>query len=339
MKRRFFPLSMIAITTLVLTLWAIPSVRTAPSEPTQYSGQATVLKATVLGVSTELITAGPLPPEGGQDEDSLFSFVVPGLFEANLLHAVTLGIGSQSHSEASVADLKLTPPGHVITADFVMSQALARCRRGGPVVSGKSVILNLVVDGDAITVGTAPNQVVPLPGGGQLIINEQQSNVSGNMGEITVNALHLIIPRKADVIVSSAYADIKCGGPPDGDRDCVHGTGSINGTPSGASAQFAFAAGSISSVPWWGHLMYTDPGSGLQVEGTGNTTYVVVSPMARHFEGPATINGQGGFTYKVDVVDKGPTGSTDTFTITLSNGYSASGKVLNGDITSHMHMK
>ncbi len=121
-----------------------------------------------------------------------------------------------------------------------------------------------------------------------------------------------------------------------GDR--VTGGGWIFG-PSGAKANFAVAGG-IMNGKFWGHLTYDAHGlkgkwNDLDVKGTGVTAYAVVDAVTRHIEGTARINGHSGFTYKVDVSDNGEPGRNDTFSLWLSNGYTASGKVMGGNIQLH----
>ncbi len=106
--------------------------------------------------------------------------------------------------------------------------------------------------------------------------------------------------------------------------------------PTGPHDNFGVAGG-IKNGGLWGHLEYHDHGaSGLSAHGTGVTAYTVTGPTSRHIEGTAEINGQGGFTYKVDVADNGnPGAGNDTFAIALSNGYNASGALGGGNITLH----
>ena len=122
---------------------------------------------------------------------SLLSASVPGLLTADVFHSSTIGQGDRSRSEASVADVNLTVAGNTIGADFLMARAMAVCNQdGSSSVSGGSEIAELVINGQTIDVGTAPNQTVDLPlGTGKVIINEQY----GNSGDITVNALHVIV--------------------------------------------------------------------------------------------------------------------------------------------------
>jgi hypothetical protein len=261
---------------------------------------------------------------------------VPGLLTAEVLHATTTGQGNASQSEASVAELALTVGGNNISASFLQSRATATCTDAGATASGGSEITSLSVNGQTITISGAPNQTVALPGG-RVIINEQ---TSGGPGDITVNALHVIVDGVADVVIASAHADITCQPlpPPPGcsGEDFVTGGGWITGTPSGAKGNFGVAGG-IKHGAWWGHLTYIDHGSsGPSVKGTGVTAYLVVSATTRHIEGNAQVNGTDGFTYKVDVVDNGEPGRNDVFTLRLSNGYSGSGTLAGGNIQLHV---
>jgi hypothetical protein len=132
----------------------------------------------------------------------------------------------------------------------------------------------------------------------------------------------------ADVIVASAHADILCKNCNADDKDFVTGGGWI-----GDKANFGVAGG-IKNGAFWGHLTYIDHG-GPKVKGTGVTAYVVTGSTSRHIEGTAEVNGQSGFTYKVDVTDNGEPGREDIFSISVSNGYSASGTLTGGNIQLH----
>lgn len=317
-----------------LLLWPIPGEAQSQGQTT-FSGQATVVRATVLGITTTISDTGPLPPEGGSKEASLLEANVPGLLTAEVLHASTVGQGNQSHSEASVANLNLTVGNNTVAADFLMARATASCNKGNASVSGSSEIVGLVINGQSIVVTAEPNQTVLLPNG-RVIINEQSSSADKKTAEITVNALHIIVDGVADVVISSAHADISCGGPVCPGGDFVTGGGWITGTPSGAKGNFGVAGG-IKNGDLWGHLTYIDHGpNGPRVKGTGVTAYVVVDATTRVIEGTAEINGQGGFTYQVHVSDNGEPGRNDTFAINLSNGYTASGRLEGGNIQLHM---
>jgi hypothetical protein len=299
-----------------------------------YSGRATVLRAAVLGLQPiTLVDAGPLPPDGGADDKSLLDATVPGLLSVVILHASTVGEGNHSRSEASVAQLSLAAGGNTISAGFLMARAEARCTGGGATTSGSSEIAELTINNQSIVVSGQPNQTVPLLNG-QVVINEQTTGP----GEITVSALHVVVNGVADVVVSSAHADIGCPQPPPPPPpscpDFTTGGGWITGTPSGAKGNFAVAGGFKNGAPW-GHLTYIDHGGGPKVKGTAVTDYIVIDATRRLIKGTAEINGQPGYTYEAEVADNGEPGRSDRFALRLSNGYSASANLAGGNIQLH----
>lgn len=299
-----------------------------------YSGEATVVRAVVplTGTNLTLIKAGPIPSSGGAAENKLLSANVPGLLSATVLHAAVVAQGQISHSEASVADVNLTVAGNTIGASLLMARARAQCSDGKAVLSGRSHIAQLVINGKAITVSGYPNQTVNLVVG-KVIINEQRKTTNS----ITVNALHVIIPGVADVIISSAHADITCAPPPPtGACPPVHGDFVTGGgwiVWNGSKANFGVAGG-IKQQGFWGHLTYHDKGANLKVKGTGVTGYVVVSATTRKITGTAEVNGVAR-TYEVWVTDNGEPGSSDYFKIKLSTGYTAYGTLGGGNIQLH----
>src|SRR5437870_4445471 len=193
---------------LLLSLLSWPAQR-ASANNTTFSGEATVVQATVLGLPPIVLSdTGALDSTGGAREASLLTANVPGLLTAEVLHASTVGQGQHSRSEASVANVTLTVGGNTITAGLLRASATAECHNGTASVSGSSEILGLVVNGQSVIVTGQPNQTISLPLGGRVIINEQTGSASGNKGDITVNALHVEVDMVADVIISSAHADI-----------------------------------------------------------------------------------------------------------------------------------
>lgn len=319
---------------LAVGVLAGPATTAAGAAQTAYSGQATVIRANVLGIETTLSDTGPLATGGGAQDTSLLSTSVPGLLSANVLHASVVGQGNHTRSEASVAELDLTAGGNDISADFLMARAEATCSGGRSSASGNAEVVGLVVNGERTTVAGTPNETIALPGGGKIVVNEQSS--SG--GTFTVNALHVVVPGVADVVVSSASAGIQCPPPAqcDRSRDFVTSGGWIV-APSGRRANFG-AAGGIKNGGFWGHLVYIDHGAGLRVKGTAVTAYSLVDAVTRHIEGTAEINGVPG-TYSLDLSDRGEPGREDTFSLRLSNGYSATGTLAGGNVQLHLACK
>jgi len=297
-----------------------------------FSGRATVVDATVAGQHIVLADTGPLASSGGALEASLLEASVPGLLSAQVLHASTVAQGDNSRSMATVADLSLTVGGNSIGASFVRASASASCNGSKASVSGSSEIIALTINGSTTTVSGEVGQTVPLPGGGSVVINEQATGTSanGSGGDITVTALHVVVPGLADVAVSRAHADIACAGQTTCDKDFITGGGWI--TSSGRDT-FAVAGGIRDG--FWGHLQYIDHSTGMKVKGTGVTAYAVTGTTSRHISGTAEVNGSPGFTYDVDVADNGEPGRADTFRITLSNGYTAGGTLGGGNIQLH----
>lgn len=317
---------------------------------TTFSGRAIVVQATVLNAaSIKLGDTGPLPASGGALDGSLLRVSVSkdqtgGLLEleAVVVNSAAVGQGTSSSAEASVAELNMTVAGNAVAARLLRSEAEASCDgEGRASARGSSELAGLVVNGKEIEVTSAPNQTVELPNG-RIVINEQSSRASGNEADITVNALHVttFVPGMgvllAEVVISSAHADIRCAAcasPPAG--DFVTGGGWITEPSSGARANFGVGGG-IKHGDFWGHLTYIDHGpKGVKVKGTAVTEYKVTDPISRHIEGTAEVDGLGGFTYTVDVTDSGEPGREDTFSITLSNGYNASGNLRGGNIQLH----
>src|SRR5256885_12798782 len=60
----------LVVVLLGVLLWPAPS-RAWPTDATTFSGQATGVRATVLGITAVLADTGPLPPSGGAREASL----------------------------------------------------------------------------------------------------------------------------------------------------------------------------------------------------------------------------------------------------------------------------
>lgn len=319
----------------------------ASSTPTTYSGRATVVEATVLDLPTiRLSDTGPLPASGGALETTLLTLSVPSdqtlgvlALDAEAGHAATVAQGDRSRAEASVAELSLTVSGNTIGAGFLMSRAEAVCQAGTAAVSGSSEIARLVINGQEIVVTGAPNQTVELPNG-HVVINEQYPSASGDRGDITVTALHVTTTdpltgeRLADVVIARSHADITCGHCNDTGHDFVTGGGWIT-APSGKRGTFAVAGG-LRNDALWGHLTYIDHGpGGPRVKGLDVTSYVVIDATTRAITGTAEIDGASG-TYEVVVSDWGEPGRDDTFTLKLSNGYTASGRLVGGNIQLHV---
>ena len=326
-----------------LVAWTSPPT-VALASSTTFSGQATVVKGTVAGIPVgPLADTGAVSPSGDTLEATVFEYPIGGVFDptngaltAQLLSATVVAGGNSSSAQASVASFALGAAGQSIAADFLMAQASATCNGSSATITGSSEIARLTLNGQPIVVTGAVNQTIPVPGLGQIVINEQQiGSASAGDGDITVNALHVVLAGGTDLVVASAHADIACGGtPPCTRKDFVTGGGWIT-TSTGSRANFAVAGG-MKNGQFWGHLMYIDHGStAMKVKGTAVTGYVPTGETSRQIGGNADIDGKGG-SYVADVKDGGEPGRVvDTFRLSLSTGYIEGGPLDGGNIQLH----
>jgi hypothetical protein len=305
-----------------------PPVSDLSQTNTTYSGRATVISGTALGANVTFGDTGPLPSQGGLLETSLLRASVPGVLVAEVIHASTIGRSNVVRSEASVASVSLTVGGNSISASFLFARAEAGCVNGSPDLGGRSELAELKINGQVVSVGTAPNQTINLPNG-RVVINEQTRTTNS----ITVTALHVIIPGIADLAIARAHADISCGREIcEFKGDFVTGGGWIL-LPGGGKGTFGVGGG-LKNGSLWGHLEYIDHDIGTKVHGTGVTAYTVTGPVSRQINGTADINGSAG-TYRARVTDNGEPGRSDVFDLWLSTGYARSGTLGGGNIQLH----
>ncbi|SRR6266480_2674525 len=147
--------------------------------------------------------------------------------------------------------------------------------------------------------------------------------------------------------VSAQFSSVTCS--PSGDFVTGGGFIIIPDLATGAHANFGVAGGCKNGF-LWGHLEYVDHGSGLapstaptpfRVHGTGVLEYFAdrFDPKTRWIGGTAETNDPNNPTvsYCVRVTDNGEGASAppDTFLITLSNGYTAGGPLVGGNIQLH----
>jgi hypothetical protein len=95
-------------------------------------------------------------------------------------------------------------------------------------------------------------------------------------------------------------------------------------------------SGGIKNGEYWGQLSYNDHGrDGIKVKSTEITGYVIIDAETRQIDGIAKVDGSGSYTFTVIIVDNGEPGREDSFSLEVSNGYSASGTVSGGNIQIH----
>ena len=273
-----------------MVLIAAPIATSAAQAQTTYSGDAFAAYVNTAATGPIYVSdTGQLSPSGGSRNDALLDTGELGLATLNsvlvaeVLAASTSGASGTAESAASLANLVVLPGSAAqVTASFVRAQTKATCSGG----SGSSEIADLTFGGRSIAVTGASNQTITLPGGAELIINEQTTTENGTFHQIQVNALHLIVPGVAEVILSSAESDINCTGtvtlgPCD---DFVTGGGWIV-TAGNSRGNFGFNAGlKAGSATPDVHLNYIDHGSGMKVKvisADGNTSDHISSAERR----------------------------------------------------------
>jgi len=115
--------------------------------------------------------------------------------------------------------------------------------------------------------------------------------------------------------------------------DMVTAGGWITGTPTGARANFGVVARDPATPS--GNLNYVDHGDRIHVKSESITSYTIVDDTTRQITGTASIDGVSGFTFTATLVDAGEPGTADSFELTLSSGYSASGTLQGGNVQIH----
>ena len=84
-----------------------------------------------------------------------------------------------------------------------------------------------------------------------------------------------------------------------------------------------------------GNLTYQDHGVQDRTVKSTAITSVTVSGNCAQILGTATVNGAGAFGFQVQVCDNGEPGDNDTFSINMSDGYTAAGTLRGGNIQIH----
>ena len=302
-------------------------------EVESYSGRAIAVQLTNLlhGPPSVLIgDTGPLPYNGGLVQAEVAATNVQDFLLINEALAMSSGVSNSALSEVAIGGFTLRIMAtngtlHTIAFDSMHVRALAECVSNGPAVSASVAITGLKVDDEMITITGEPNQRIDY-NGGFILVNVQSSRVNGTYGEVTAAGLYIHNDGCMEGPIGLAHADIDCHRESDQSCECsdrVTGGGFIFGTPSGERANFGVGGG-MQNGQLWGHLNYVDHGDRLHVKATEVTGYSVVDATTRQITYNVTVNGSEA-TATVVVSDKGEPGRDDTFAITLSTGYSASG--------------
>jgi len=111
---------------IALLVWPTSlSADSTQSGAAAFTGRATVVRATVRGITTAISDTRPLPAAHSAQQAPLPSVGVPGLQTADVAHATTVGQAERARSEASLADLSITVGCNRIAAGTLRSSAMA----------------------------------------------------------------------------------------------------------------------------------------------------------------------------------------------------------------------
>src|SRR5437773_2558244 len=215
-----------------------------------YGGDAAGAVVTVTAAGTTIRAAAcALSISGGEADAALSVGDIPGsatggvvTLAASAMHSAVVGSGPTTRAEGSMGAVGLTVSGNQISSDFLMARSNASC---GPSVAGSSELVNLVINGQSITVTGAANQTVALPNG-SAIINEQVPTVGATSGELIVRALHVMTQDTitgqpiADVALGTAESKIDCAAGWSPGENWVSGGGWIPGQGGIGRATFSF---------------------------------------------------------------------------------------------------
>jgi len=138
--------------------------------------------------------------------DPLNPLTVGTLAQVRALYAQTNLEPRGSEARSGVADAIITIPGApTIRASAVTSQATATCGTGSapPTLDGSSNVLFVQIGSGSPIINVDQQQVIPLPGGGQVILNQQTKTSN----EVTQRAVRVEVPGIATVTLAESRAD------------------------------------------------------------------------------------------------------------------------------------
>jgi hypothetical protein len=156
-----------------------------------------------------VVANAPNDPCAAEDAsllDVLNPLSLSSLGSVRALYAQTNAEPRSSEARSGAAQAIITLPGApTIRAAALTSQATATCGSGSsaPALAGSSNVLFLQIGNDAPLVNVDAPTTIPLPGGGQVVLNQQTT--ANN--EVTQRALRVEVPGVATVTVAESRAD------------------------------------------------------------------------------------------------------------------------------------
>ena len=205
--------------------------------------------ATVISGPTAPVSIGGgcgTPKVGAMADGVVFGVSVPPIIvaltgtTADAIHTHAESTSDSAFATSDVLDINLL--GGLITGTEVEAVSTTSQDSMGVLhVSGDgSKLVNLVVNGTAITAVPAPNTTIQLPGIGRVVLNEQIQHVSSTNAGLTVNMIHVFVTTQVviggqtikagtQIIVSHAVSGLTV----------IGGPASLDGTAFGTSVSSA----------------------------------------------------------------------------------------------------
>ena len=201
----------------------VTSLLAGPVQAGTGTGEAFGVSIDVAGLTLAKTPHVVLPPEGSREpiEDSLLNLNQPGIVSSTTMHVSTVGriTGNNGTITSFAVTEELNLLDGLITADLVMADSTSGehtdqgQQKSARLSSGGSFFMGLTIAGVAIENEPPPNTVLPLPGVGVVILNEQiETGDNRTNSSLTVNAIHVIVfdglVPVGNIIVSSAHSGV-----------------------------------------------------------------------------------------------------------------------------------
>lgn len=315
-----------------------------------YSGEAIGIYLNNLPDATAspvvVAQAGPLAAFGGKDDASA-DHVDMDADAVTCDHADAHVEGHDNHSDshAHVAHFHIQFTGsdgsvNTVDADDVDAHATVH-RKGGPDdeemdpgdkgpddedfdvdADGHAHVHGLVVNGVKYNIHDDEEQTLTFPGF-TLVINHQEDSESDDEGQAVATGIRIVVSDTVYAEVGKAEADLVS--EEEGESDVVSGSGTFTAS-NGDVDTFSFSGGA------GGALIFSDQTAGVNVVSTGLTSVTQVNATTEQLVYSCLINGVVGTATCVVQDVGGMFGAGDTFSISLSTGFTASGTLNSGEI-------
>jgi hypothetical protein len=328
-------------------LFSVQNMLADDDEANRFSGDAIGIYLNNIPQPTPspvvVAEAGPLPSFGGKDDATVDHFsLFDGAVRCDHADSHVEGKDDHSDSHSHVAHFHLRFTGsdgsvHTVDADNVDVHVRVQVKNDEDEDEDEdeagdedsefhedihSHVDGLVVDGEKIETHPDFRRVLTFSGF-MVIVNDVDETEADDLDEVAATGLTVMV--SGDMVAEVCKVEANVVSEEEGESDEVTGSGSIPGE-SGGTAFFSLSGGPN------GQLTFMDTGAGVNVVSTSLTSSTQVDTTTKQLVYACLINGVAG-TATCVVQDLGLGGAGgDTFSISLSTGYSVSGTLTSGDI-------